>query len=157
MGGVGDVLCQHRPLHSNHHIRAERRIARETISLESPVERALLIGAPRKSTNARHLMDEHLAELERLADTAGAKVIGSLTQQLDRPNPATYLGKGKIEELRERIVRDDITLVIFDDELTPSQGKNIEDAIGQRVVDRAELILDIFATRAKSSEARMQV
>jgi GTP-binding protein HflX len=102
-------------------------------------------------------MDEHLLELERLADTAGAKVIGSLTQQLDRPNPSTYLGSGKIEELRERIVRDAITLVIFDDELTPSQGKNIEDAIGQRVMDRAELILDIFATRAKSREARMQV
>ena len=102
-------------------------------------------------------MDEHLLELERLADTAGAKVIGSLTQQLDRPNPSTYLGSGKIEELRERIVRDEISLVIFDDELTPSQGKNIEDAIGQRVMDRAELILDIFATRAKSREARMQV
>ena len=102
-------------------------------------------------------MDEHLLELERLADTAGAQVVGSLTQQLDRPNPATYLGKGKVDELRERIAAEDVTLVLFDDELSPSQGKNIEDATGCRVMDRAEVILDIFATRARSKEARMQV
>lgn len=83
--------------------------------------------------------------------------MGTLTQQLDRPNPATYLGKGKTEELRERIARDNVSLVIFDDELSPTQGKNIEDATGCRVMDRAELILDIFATRARSREARMQV
>jgi GTPase len=127
------------------------------ISLEPPVERALLVGAPVKRSNSRHAMDEHLEELGRLADTAGAEVIGSLTQQIDRPNPATYLGKGKIEELRARTQDEGATLVIFDDELSPSQGKNIEDAIGQRVMDRAELILDIFATRARSHEARMQV
>lgn len=84
-------------------------------------------------------------------------VLGSVTQQLDRPNPATYLGKGKIEELRMRIESDGATLVIFDDELSPAQGKNIEEAIGKRVMDRAELILDIFATRARSGEAKMQV
>lgn len=83
--------------------------------------------------------------------------MGSLTQQLDRPNPATYLGKGKIDELRERIAAEDVTLVLFDDELSPTQGKNIEDATGCRVMDRAEVILDIFATRARSREARMQV
>ena len=102
-------------------------------------------------------MDEHLDELEQLADTAGAVVVGRVTQQLDRPNPATYLGKGKIEELARAISESDASVVIFDDELTPAQGKNIEDATGQRVIDRAELILDIFATRARSSEARMQV
>jgi GTP-binding protein HflX len=80
-----------------------------------------------------------------------------LTQQLDRPNSATYLGAGKLDELRRKVDELQATLVIFDDELSPSQAKNIEDAIGQRVVDRAELILDIFATRARSSEARMQV
>ncbi len=84
-------------------------------------------------------------------------MVGELTQQIDRPNSATYLGKGKIDELRDRVAEKEATLVIFDDELTPSQGKNIEDAIGTRVVDRAELILDIFATRARSSEAKMQV
>lgn len=92
-----------------------------------------------------------------MADTAGAVVVGTLTQQLDRPNPGTYLGKGKVEELKQRITELEATLVIFDDELTPAQGKNIEQIVGTRVMDRAELILDIFATRARSSEARMQV
>ncbi len=117
----------------------------------------MLIGAPRKGTTARHHVDEHLEELARLADTAGALVIGTLTQQIDRPHPGTYLGKGKIEELRQRVVDDAATLVIFDDELSPAQGKNIEDLIGTRVMDRAELILDIFATRARTREAKMQV
>lgn len=103
------------------------------------------------------VMSEHLEELERLADTAGAVVVGQVTQQIDRPNPATYLGKGKIEELGQTIADTGATVIIFDDELTPAQGKNIEDATGHRVIDRAELILDIFATRARSSEARMQV
>jgi GTP-binding protein HflX len=102
-------------------------------------------------------MGEHLDELQQLADTAGAVVVGRVTQQLDRPNPATYLGKGKIEELGRVISDTNATVIIFDDELTPAQGKNVEDATGQRVIDRAELILDIFATRARSSEARMQV
>jgi GTP-binding protein HflX len=84
-------------------------------------------------------------------------VVGSLTQQLDRPHPATYLGKGKVEELRLRLDEEQATLVIFDDELTPAQAKNVEDAVGKRVMDRAELILDIFATRARTNEARMQV
>ncbi|MCC7323677.1 MAG: GTPase HflX, partial [Gemmatimonadaceae bacterium] len=105
----------------------------------------------------RHHVDEHLEELERLADTAGAQVIGRLTQQIDRPHPGTYLGKGKIDELRQRVSDEAATLVIFDDELSPAQGKNIEELVGKRVMDRAELILDIFATRARSREAKMQV
>jgi GTP-binding protein HflX len=121
------------------------------------VERALLVGAPLKRSNARHHLDEHLLELERLADTAGAEVVGTLTQQLDRPNPATYLGKGKVDELRERIAAEGVTLVLFDDELSPTQGKNLEEATNCRVMDRAEVILDIFATRARSREARMQM
>jgi GTP-binding protein HflX len=132
-------------------------IARDLISLAPPTERALLVGAPRKRSNARHHLDEHLEELARLADTAGATVVGELTQQIDRPHPGTYLGKGKIEELRLRLDEKEATLIIFDDELSPAQGKNIEDAVGKRVMDRAELILDIFATRARSSEAKMQV
>ncbi|MBA2708219.1 MAG: GTPase HflX [Gemmatimonadaceae bacterium] len=102
-------------------------------------------------------MAEHLEELGELVDTAGGLVVGQLTQQVERPNPATYLGKGKIEELTQRLGDTDASLVVFDDELTPAQGKNIEDATGRRVMDRAELILDIFATRARSSEAKMQV
>lgn len=102
-------------------------------------------------------MSEHLDELAELIDTAGGIVVGQLTQQIERPNPATYLGKGKIEELTQRIADTEASLIVFDDELTPAQGKNIEDATGKRVMDRAELILDIFATRARSSEAKMQV
>jgi GTP-binding protein HflX len=127
------------------------------ISTTAPVERALLVGAPLKRAGARKAMEEHLRELARLADTAGAIVVGELTQQLDRPHPGTYLGKGKIEELKAMVQDKDVSLIIFDDELSPSQGKNVETAVGTRVVDRAELILDIFATRARSSEARMQV
>ena len=115
------------------------------------------MGAPLKRAGARKSLDEHLRELERLADTAGADVVGVITQQLDRPHPGTYLGKGKIEELKAMVSEKDVSLIIFDDELSPSQGKNVEDAVGVRVVDRAELILDIFATRARSSEAKMQV
>ena len=121
------------------------------------MERALLVGAPIKRSAERHHLDEHLEELERLADTAGAEVVGRLTQQLDRPHPGTYLGKGKLTELAELVGARDASLVIFDDELSPAQGRNIEQQIGKRVMDRAELILDIFATRARTSEAKMQV
>lgn len=117
----------------------------------------MLVGAPLKRTTDRHRMDEHLEELARLADTAGAQVVGHLTQQLDRPHPKTYLGKGKVEELRALLDAQEASLVVFDDELSPAQGKNVEDAVGRRVIDRAELILDIFATRARTNEAKMQV
>ena len=117
----------------------------------------MLVSAPSKRSSARHHMDEHLEELARLTDTAGAEVVGTLTQQLDRPNPATYLGKGKVDELKDKIRELDATLVIFDDELSPAQSKNVENIVGTRVMDRAELILDIFVTRARSNEARMQV
>ncbi len=80
-----------------------------------------------------------------------------MTQFLERPNPGTYLGKGKLDELGEAIAREQATLLVFDDELTPAQARNIEEITGRRVMDRAELILDIFATRARTSEARMQV
>jgi len=115
------------------------------------------VGAPLKRAGARKALDEHLRELERLADTAGADVVGEITQQLDRPHPGTYLGKGKLDELKELVQQRNASLIIFDDELSPSQGNNVEQMLGTRVVDRAELILDIFATRARSSEAKMQV
>lgn len=132
-------------------------MSRELIELTAPTERAILVGAPRKGRAARQRTAEHLEELTRLADTAGAEVVGEVVQQIDRPNSATYLGKGKVEELKGRIAETDATLLLFDDELSPSQGKNIEDLTGLRVMDRAELILDIFATRARSGEAKMQV
>ncbi len=137
--------------------RRSRHIARDVISLTPPVERAILVGAPMKRSTTKHHVDEHLDELERLADTAGAEVVGRLTQQLDRPHPGTYLGSGKIDELRDLVAAREATLIIFDDELSPAQGRNVEQLTNTRVMDRAELILDIFATRARTSEAKMQV
>lgn len=117
----------------------------------------MLVGAPLKRSDARHQVSEHLEELSQLADTAGAVVVGEMIQNIDKPNASTYLGKGKVDELFRYIEEKGASLVIFDDELSPSQGKNLEDATGKRVMDRAELILDIFATRARSKEAKMQV
>ncbi|MFN2398455.1 MAG: GTPase HflX [Gemmatimonadaceae bacterium] len=116
-----------------------------------------MVGAPVKAVGARRTLEEHLEELGRLADTAGADVVGQVTQLLERPNPGTYLGKGKLEELCLEIGSSGASLVIFDDELTPAQSRNIEQALDTRVVDRAELILDIFAIRARTSEAKLQV
>jgi len=126
------------------------------IELEIPEERALLVGAPNKRL-ASHLAEEHLEELGRLADTAGARIVGSLIQRLDSPNPRFYLGEGKVEELAALIEETGATLLIIDEELSPAQGKNLEDFLKTRVIDRAELILDIFASRARTAEARIQV
>ena len=116
----------------------------------------MLVGAPARELPAR-LADEHLEELARLTDTAGGRVVAKVRQRLESPNPRYYIGEGKAEELRETVKGSEADLVIFDEELTPAQGKNLEDLIGVRVMDRSELILDIFATRARSKEAKMQV
>lgn len=100
---------------------------------------------------------QHLAELGRLTDTAGGLVVGEVVQRIRTPGSQYYLGRGKAAELAEAVHRQEAELVIFDDELTPAQGKNLEELCGVRVMDRAELILDIFATRARTYEARMQV
>ncbi|HET7602166.1 MAG TPA: GTPase HflX [Gemmatimonadales bacterium] len=125
--------------------------------MRAPIERAILVAAPRKGSNdARHLT-EHLEELTRLVDTAGAEVVGRLSQQVASPNPATLLGEGKVDELRAMVVDLDATLVIFDEELSPVQGANLERDLKVRVMDRPEVILDIFSTRARSHEAKLQV
>ena len=128
----------------------------QLIDMRTPVERALLVGAP-KGELERRLVEEHLAELARLTDTAGGEVVGTLTQRISRPNPRFYVGKGKADELKSLVTETEANLVIFDEELSPGQGKNLEDLLEVRVMDRSELILDIFATRARSKEARMQV
>jgi GTP-binding protein HflX len=130
---------------------------KESIAISPPQERAILVGTPQKGSRDRHFAAEHLAELARLTDTAGATIVASLTQQIERPDSATYLGKGKVEELASLAEERGASLIVFDDELSPAQGKNLEEVLGKRVVDRAELILDIFATRARSAEAKMQV
>ncbi len=120
------------------------------------MDRAVLVGAPTRDVSPR-LAEEHLLELGRLTDTAGGRVTAMVRQRIDAPNPRTYIGEGKAEELREVVQEHEADLVIFDEELSPAQGKNLESITGVRVMDRPELILDIFATRARSSEARMQV
>ena len=120
------------------------------------MEKAILVGAPSRDLNVR-LADEHLEELARLTDTAGGEVVGVVRQRVSAPSPRLYIGEGKAEELRSLVQVSGADLVIFDEELTPAQGKNLEDFVGVRVMDRPGLILDIFATRARSREAKMQV
>ena len=115
------------------------------------------MGAPRRGTSDATQAEEHLDELARLADTAGADVVGRLIQRIQAPTPNLYLGEGKVEEVRQLAAEHDVTLLLFDEELAPVQGKNLEQALNLRVMDRAELILDIFATRARSKEAKLEV
>lgn len=116
----------------------------------------VLLSAPGPRVNGHEVRD-HLAELASLTDTAGAAVIATVQQNLQSPHSAYYIGTGKVEELREVIARSDATLVIFDEDLSPVQGHNLEQALQIRVMDRTELIIDIFALRARSAEAKMQV
>src|SRR5687768_9186958 len=130
---------------------------RPMIPVRDPIERAVLVAAPRKgSKDARHTA-EHLEELARLVDTAGADVVGQVSQQVAAPHPATLIGEGKVEELATAVADAGATLVIFDEELSPVQGANLERALQARVMDRPEVILDIFSTRARSHEAKLQV
>jgi GTP-binding protein HflX len=121
------------------------------------VERAFLVGAPRKGSADAAQVDEHLDELGRLADTAGAEVVGRTLQRVEAPTPNFYIGQGKVEELKDVLQDARSTLVLFDEPLSPAQGTNLEKALAVRVMDRTEVILDIFATRARSAEAKMQV
>ena len=127
------------------------------IEIQPPLERAILVSAPLRGSDHERHAEEHLDELQRLADTAGAEVVGRVIQRLRKISPKLLIGTGKLEELGEMVASCDATLVIFDEELSPNQGKNLEDALEVRLVDRAELILDIFATRARTNEAKMQV
>jgi GTP-binding protein HflX len=101
--------------------------------------------------------DDPLEEIRGLAETAGAIVVGGLTQKRLKINPGSYVGKGKLEELTEQASAADADLIIFDNDLSPGQVRNLEKATDVKVIDRSELILDIFATRARTMEARLQV
>ena len=119
-------------------------------------ERIILIGLSTRDTDMDRVT-EYLDELEFLAETAGGFTVKRFTQRLDRPDIRTFVGKGKMEEIIAFIKENNIQIAIFDDELTPSQLRNIEKIIGCRVLDRTNLILDIFAKRARTAQAKVQV
>lgn len=120
-------------------------------------EKALLVGLVHKQ-QSEHQLKEYLEELAFLAETAGAIAVKRFIQKLPKPDSKTFIGKGKLEEIRDYITGSgDIDLAIFDDELTGSQISNIEDVLGIKTIDRSDLILDIFANRAKTAQAKAQV
>ena len=122
--------------------------------VKDDTQRAILVGVVSEGLN---LIGNPLAELQELAESAGAVVVGSYTQRRDMPDAKTYIGRGLAEDLALRRQGLNADIVIFDDELSPSQIRNLENIIGARVIDRTALILDIFAARAKSREGRLQV
>jgi GTPase len=126
------------------------------IDTQRPVDKAILIGIVYSGQDEKEAED-FLDELAFLTETAGAEPVKKFTQKMDYPNPRTFVGSGKIGEISAYIKENDIDLAIFDDELSPSQIRNIEKELGCRILDRTNLILDIFASRARTSHARTQV
>ncbi|MCH2515301.1 MAG: GTPase HflX [Dehalococcoidia bacterium] len=119
-------------------------------------ERAVLVGVKVRSQADYWRLEDSLAELAELARAAGANPVALLTQSMNMPSP-TYVGKGKMDELQLVIKREHVDTAIFDDELTPSQQKTLEDKLEIKVIDRTALILDVFAQRARSREGRLQI
>ncbi|ULQ55993.1 GTPase HflX [Flavihumibacter rivuli] len=119
-------------------------------------EKAVLVGLVQKDQTEMQVK-EYLEELAFLAETAGAQTVKRFMQKLSHPDSRTFVGKGKLEEIKDYITGRDINLVIFDDELTGSQITNIEKELGVKTIDRSDLILDIFARRAKTAQAKTQV
>jgi GTP-binding protein HflX len=119
-------------------------------------ERALLIGLEQEGVSKWDLRDS-MEELAELANSAGAEVVNTVTQKLQKPTAPYYIGKGKAELIKESFKDQHVTSVIFDDELSPAQGRNLENLLSRKVLDRTQLILDIFAQRARSREGRLQI
>jgi GTPase len=119
-------------------------------------ERAILV-ALNTSEVSKEIVNEHLSELEELAHTAGGETILKITQDKFNPDPAYYIGKGKAEELANLAEINEVNLIIFDDDLSPVQMRNLEKLLDRKIIDRSALILDIFASRAKTKEAKTQV
>ena len=119
-------------------------------------ERAILVALITDDYTLEQV-EEHLGELGLLADTAGAEVVIKITQNRHRPDPATFIGKGKVEEIVQLLELNDIQLIIFDDDLNPTQVRNLEKMLERKILDRSGLILDIFASHAKTREAKTQV
>lgn len=128
----------------------------EGIVIKPIVERVVLIGlATNREDNQR--IDEYLDELAFLVETAGGIAVKRFVQRIDSPDPRTFVGTGKLAQIHAYIRENDIDIAVFDDELSPSQARNIEKELGIKILDRNNLILDIFASRARTSHARTQV
>ena len=130
-----------------------------TASLAQSAERAILVGMEYAggASQLGWTPEDSLEELKQLADTAGAEVVAKFLQKRPKPDPAFFIGRGKVQELALYVQQENIDLCIFDDELSPAQQRNIEQAMGVRVLDRTALILDIFAQRARTNAGKLQV
>ena len=126
------------------------------IELKKEIERVILVGVNLSRQSEEEIKDS-LGELRDLADTAGAKAVGVVIQSRDQIHPGTYVGKGKVEEIKDLLWETEATGIICDDELSPAQMKNLQDELDVKVMDRTLVILDIFAARASTSEGKIQV
>ncbi len=122
----------------------------------APVERAVLVGAVLRGHD-REEEEDNLLELGQLTKAAGAKVLQAVIQERRTPDVSTYIGRGKVQELKEICSRREANLIVFDNELSPVQARNLESLTETNVCDRRELILDIFSKRARTKQARLQV
>lgn len=129
---------------------------KEFVITEARTEKAVLVGLVTPSQNEQKVK-EYLDELAFLAETAGADPVKQFYQKLDYPHPVTFVGSGKLQEIKEYVVENEIGIVIFDDELSPKQLRNIERELQVKILDRTSLILDIFARRAQTAHAKTQV
>lgn len=136
----------------------DKKLSRsQMIELADESERALLLGLDLAKRPCEWTAEQSIQELRQLAETAGAEVVGAIIQKRDAPDSGLFFGKGKLEEISLLIQEQNINLIICDDELSPSQQRNIEQFLGVKVIDRTSLILDIFAQRARSYEGKLQV
>ena len=126
------------------------------ISTSKPAEKAVLIGLISSNQNDS-LTLEYLDELDFLTQTSGAKVVNRFVQRLDLPHPSTFVGKGKINEIKQFVYENEIDIAVFDDDLSPTQIRNVERILCCKILDRSNLILDIFASRARTAHSKVQV
>lgn len=136
--------------------RFRQEFSGDEIARPTP-ERALLVGVEIKGEETDWPLENSMEELAELARTAGLEVVGRITQALESINPATYIGQGKVEQIQEIIATQDVDIVVFDVDLSPTQQRNLEEALNVRIIDRTALILDIFAKHARTREGALQV